>query len=70
MLGALCAHISVNAFNEYLDFKSGLDLKTTRPSFSGDSGTLPANPDFALSALLIAAISLVTPALVFAGLII
>jgi len=46
-VGAVAAHISVNAFNEYYDFRSGLDLKTERTPFSGGSGTLPANPDMA-----------------------
>jgi 1,4-dihydroxy-2-naphthoate octaprenyltransferase len=45
--GALAAHISVNMFNEYEDFKSGLDFYTQRTPFSGGSGTLPANPDLA-----------------------
>lgn len=45
LLGALAAHISVNALNEYFDFKSGLDFRTQRTPFSGGSGTLPANPD-------------------------
>lgn len=44
LIGALSAHISVNAFNEYYDFKSGLDSRTIRTPFSGGSGTLPANP--------------------------
>ena len=25
-IGALCAHVAVNALNEYLDFRSGLEL--------------------------------------------
>ncbi len=45
LAGGLCAHISVNAINEYEDFKSGLDLRTTRTPFSGGSGTLPGNPE-------------------------
>ncbi len=44
LLCALSAHVSVNAFNEYQDFESGLDLITERTAFSGGSGTLPANP--------------------------
>ncbi len=44
LLGAVAAHISVNAFNEYFDFKSGLDLLTDKTPFSGGSGALPANP--------------------------
>jgi 1,4-dihydroxy-2-naphthoate octaprenyltransferase len=51
LAGALAAHISVNALNEYEDFHSGLDLKTTRTPFSGGSGTLPAHPDKAVYAL-------------------
>jgi len=51
ILGAVAAHISVNAFNEYFDFKSGLDAKTQRTPFSGGSGTLPANPQAAGYAL-------------------
>ncbi len=51
MIGAVCAHISVNAFNEYFDFKSGLDAKTEKTPFSGGSGTLPENPSAAGQAL-------------------
>ncbi len=50
-IGALAAHISVNALNEYFDFKSGLDLRTMRTPFSGGSGTLPANPAMTRAAL-------------------
>jgi len=52
LVGALSAHISVNALNEYSDFKSGLDLRTKPTPFSGGSGTLPASPDKAHWALL------------------
>jgi 1,4-dihydroxy-2-naphthoate octaprenyltransferase len=45
LIGAIAAHISVNAFNEYFDFKSGLDALTQRTPFSGGSGALPANPE-------------------------
>ena len=45
LIGATSAHISVNAFNEYFDFKSGLDFKTQRTPFSGGSGTLPQKPE-------------------------
>lgn len=41
---ALLAHISVNLLNEYHDFKSGLDLKTSKTPFSGGSGSLVAFP--------------------------
>ncbi|HFC08610.1 MAG TPA: prenyltransferase [Chloroflexi bacterium] len=52
LIGALAAHISVNALNEYYDFRSGLDTRTQRTPFSGGSGTLPANPAEARKALL------------------
>lgn len=52
LLGALCAHITVNMLNEYHDYKSGLDSNTQRTPFSGGSGALPANP-LALNAVLI-----------------
>jgi 1,4-dihydroxy-2-naphthoate octaprenyltransferase len=58
LIGALCTHISVNALNEYEDFKSGLDARTQRTPFSGGSGTLPAKPQMARTALAIALISL------------
>lgn len=44
-IGALSAHISVNVFNEYFDFRSGLDAATTRTPFSGGSGSLQTNPE-------------------------
>ena len=40
-LGLVLTHASVNVFNEYFDFKSGVDLKTKRTPFSGGSGALP-----------------------------
>lgn len=51
LVGALSAHVSVNAFNEYFDFRSGLDYETNRTPFSGGSGTLPENPELAKQAL-------------------
>ena len=46
-VGGLAAHISVNKFNEYEDFRSGLDFHTQRTAFSGGSGTLPTFPQLA-----------------------
>jgi 1,4-dihydroxy-2-naphthoate octaprenyltransferase len=63
-LGSISAHISVNAFNEYFDFKSGLDFKTQRTPFSGGSGTLPANPHLGRYALKIALVTFVTTCLI------
>ncbi len=58
LVGALGTHISVNAFNEYADFRSGLDSRTQRTPFSGGSGTLPSNPAMARTALATALVSL------------
>ncbi|WP_114417671.1 prenyltransferase [Marinospirillum perlucidum] len=61
---ALAAHISVNALNEYFDFRSGLDYLTEKTPFSGGSGTLLKYPDQAWQALVV---GLVTLALVILG---
>lgn len=47
LIGAVSAHVAVNALNEYDDFTSGLDQQTQRTPFSGGSGTLPAHPELA-----------------------
>ena len=54
LLGALAAHVSVNAFNEHHDFHSGLDALTERTPFSGGSGVLPAHPELAGTTLALA----------------
>lgn len=54
LIGAAAAHISVNVFNEYFDFKSGLDQNTTRTPFSGGSGRLPENPELEKATLIMA----------------
>ena len=41
-IGLLLAHISVQAFNDYFDYRSGIDLETERTPFSGGTGILPA----------------------------
>lgn len=64
LVGAIAAHISVNAFNEYFDFKSGLDTRTMRTPFSGGSGTLPQNPQLERWAWLTASIAFAITALV------
>ncbi len=57
-IAALAAHISVNSFNEYFDFRSGLDEITTRTPFSGGSGGLIESPHFSKAELSSAIISL------------
>ncbi|HEX2999615.1 MAG TPA: prenyltransferase, partial [Armatimonadota bacterium] len=57
-IGAVSAHISVNALNEYCDFHSDLDNRTTPTMFSGGSGALPENPDMAWVALVTGVVTL------------
>jgi 1,4-dihydroxy-2-naphthoate octaprenyltransferase len=64
LVGAITAHISVNALNEYFDFKSLLDTKTKRTPFSGGSGTLPDKPEVAPYALWIGVGSLLVTVLI------
>ncbi len=61
IVGLVLAHASVNVLNDYSDYKSGIDLETTRTPFSGGSGILPAGlmqPEsaykFGVSCLLVA----------------
>lgn len=64
LIGAISSHISVNAFNEYFDFKSGLDAITSKTPFSGGSGTLPQRPEAAKAALVTSIVSLAIPFLI------
>jgi 1,4-dihydroxy-2-naphthoate octaprenyltransferase len=64
LIGAIAAHISVNAFNEYFDFKSGLDHRTHRTPFSGGSGTLQERPELARQALSVAIGAIIITALI------
>ena len=64
MIGGVAAHISVNAFNEYFDCKSGLDALTERTPFSGGSGTLAEHPDMAHIALATALVSMAATGLI------
>lgn len=61
---ALAAHISVNAFNEYFDFRSGLDCLTRKTPFSGGSGSLLITPQGAYPALALAIVTLVMVTLI------
>ncbi len=63
-IGAILANASVNALNEYFDFKTGLDFKTVKTPFSGGSGTLVKNSALAGSALIIGIISAVIVAII------
>lgn len=64
LVGAVAAHISVNALNEYHDIKSGLDFKTPKTPFSGGSGTLPKHPEKAHVALFTGIVTFVITCLI------
>ncbi|MBA3978369.1 MAG: prenyltransferase [Nitrosopumilus sp.] len=40
-IGIFCLHSSVDLFNDYWDFKRGIDLLTQKTKFSGGTGVLP-----------------------------
>ena len=63
-IGATTAHISVNALNEYDDFKTGLDLITEPTPFSGGSKSLPKNPRKANVALTTGLVALLITAVI------
>ncbi|EED30528.1 UbiA prenyltransferase [gamma proteobacterium NOR5-3] len=63
-VGALSAHVAVNALNEYEDFRSGLDLITERTPFSGGTGTLPAYPEKAHYALVVGMLAVALVAII------
>ena len=42
LVGVILAHVSVNLFNEYSDWRTGIDEHTPRTPFSGGSGILQA----------------------------
>jgi 1,4-dihydroxy-2-naphthoate polyprenyltransferase len=57
-IAAVLAHVSVNAFNEYFDYKSEVDTRTQRTPFSGGSGTLQAHPELSKATLILSWTSL------------
>jgi 1,4-dihydroxy-2-naphthoate octaprenyltransferase len=58
LIAGVSAHISVNAFNEYFDYKTEVDAHTQRTPFSGGSGTLQEHPELAKSTLFMSWITL------------
>lgn len=64
LIACLLAHISVNALNEYQDFRSGLDLHTQRTAFSGGSGALLSEPQAATGVLFLGLIALAATAVI------
>jgi 1,4-dihydroxy-2-naphthoate octaprenyltransferase len=64
LIGGVAAHASVNALNVYLDFRSGLDLRTEQTPFSGGSPALRERPEAAGLALVVGLGALAIAALV------
>lgn len=58
LVAGVLAHISVNTFNEYFDFHSGLDALTNKTPFSGGSGALIDEPGADKFVLFLAIVSL------------
>lgn len=58
LIGALLLHASVNAFNNYFDFKSMIDSRTVKTPFSGGIDVLVKREMKGSSALLVAIICL------------
>jgi len=63
-IAAVLAHVSVNAFNEYFDYKSEVDTRTQRTPFSGGSGTLQAHPELSNATLTLSWTSLLIVGLI------
>jgi len=64
LIAAISAHISVNAFNEYFDYRTEVDAHTQRTPFSGGSGTLQAHPELAKATLTLSWITLAIVAVI------
>jgi len=63
-MGAILAHVGVNVFNEYFDYKSGLDFETQKTPFSGGSGMLTAGLIEPRRAYLLGAVCLLIDAVI------
>lgn len=64
LIGVVSAHISVNLFNEYSDFYTGIDFKTNRTPFSGGSGILVSGKNSPSKVLRVAIITLLISLLI------
>lgn len=58
VIGVVLSHISVNLFNEYSDFKTGIDFHTTRTPFTGGSGMITSGNTRPEAVWIVATISL------------
>jgi 1,4-dihydroxy-2-naphthoate polyprenyltransferase len=59
LTGVVLAHISVNLFNEYSDYKTGIDFNTDRSPFSGGSGMIVSGRTSLRSVLFASVLTLV-----------
>jgi 1,4-dihydroxy-2-naphthoate polyprenyltransferase len=66
VIGLVLLHISVNVFNEYSDYHTGIDFQTERTPFSGGSGML-VQGRIAPSMALVAAVGSFAVAVIIGG---
>jgi 1,4-dihydroxy-2-naphthoate octaprenyltransferase len=64
LVGAVLTHASVNAFNNYFDYRSGIDRRTGKTPFSGGVDTLVKGAMSTSSAFLVAVLSLIGAGLI------
>jgi len=64
LAGALLTHASVNAFNNYFDYRSGIDRRTQKTPFSGGVEILVNGKMTSSSAFIVALLSLIGAAMV------
>mgnify|MGYP001626183413 FL=1 len=63
-LGVFLSHVAVNIFNDYFDYRSGIDLYTVKTSFSGGSKAIVEGIVSASETLYMATITLFSAALI------
>jgi 1,4-dihydroxy-2-naphthoate octaprenyltransferase len=64
LVGALLTHASVNAFNNYFDYRSGIDRRTKKTPFSGGVEVLVKGKMSPFSAFMVALLSLIGAGLI------
>jgi 1,4-dihydroxy-2-naphthoate octaprenyltransferase len=64
LVGSVLTHASVNAFNNYFDYRSGIDRKTEKTPFSGGVEVLVKGAMSTSSAFLVAALFLMGASLI------
>jgi 1,4-dihydroxy-2-naphthoate octaprenyltransferase len=64
LVGAVLTHASVNAFNNYFDYRSGIDRRTEKTPFSGGVDVLVKGTMSTSSAFMVALLSLIGAGLI------